>query len=156
MRLGEIIQAYRREHGISQRQFAASCEISNGYISMLEKGKNPRTEEAIIPSLAMLKKIADAMGTSLNELVLHAEDMKIYLSEEENASSHEALLLWAYRAQPELQEAVDRLLGLRGGEFVQLYAAAHSTEPAVDRLVSMEKDRWDALKSAPETDDPLL
>jgi transcriptional regulator with XRE-family HTH domain len=41
MTLGEYIKKYRSEHGLSQRQFANLCGVSNGYASMLEKGMNP-------------------------------------------------------------------------------------------------------------------
>ena len=44
MTLGELIQEYRKEHGMSQRQFAIACQLSNGYISMLERGENPKTK----------------------------------------------------------------------------------------------------------------
>ena len=43
MKIGDLIQKYRAEHDMSQRQFAIMCGLSNGYISMLEKGKNPKT-----------------------------------------------------------------------------------------------------------------
>lgn len=42
MTLGEIIMKYRAEHNLSQRQFAAQCQnVTNGYISMVEQGRNP-------------------------------------------------------------------------------------------------------------------
>ena len=37
MTLSDLVQEYRREHGLSQRQFASICGLSNGYISMLEQ-----------------------------------------------------------------------------------------------------------------------
>lgn len=43
MTLGEIIVKYRLEHGLSQRQFALRCGLSNGYIAMIEKNRNPAT-----------------------------------------------------------------------------------------------------------------
>lgn len=80
MTLGQIIKQYRTEHHLSQRQFAILCGVSNGYISMLEEGKNPKTNEPIIPSLMTLKKLASAMAMTLDELMIAADEMPITLS----------------------------------------------------------------------------
>lgn len=69
MELGEKIKAYRREHDISQREFARRCNLSNGYISMLESGNNPATGESISPTITILKSIAAAMCVSTQELL---------------------------------------------------------------------------------------
>ena len=69
MELGEKIKAYRREHNISQREFARRCNLSNGYISMLENGNNPATGESISPTITILKSIAAAMCVSTTELL---------------------------------------------------------------------------------------
>ena len=81
MTLGKIIKEYREKNHLSQRQFALTCDVSNGYISMLEEGRNPKTNEPIVPSLATMKKLAKAMGMSLNDLMSQVDDMEISLSE---------------------------------------------------------------------------
>jgi len=81
MTLGMIIKEYRERNRLSQRQFALMCDVSNGYISMLEEGRNPKTNEPIVPSLATMKKLAKAMGMSLNDLMSKADDMEISLSD---------------------------------------------------------------------------
>ena len=78
--IGEVIRRYREDHNLSQRQFALKCNISNGYISMLEKGINPKTNEPIMPSIAALKAISSAMNISLNDLLIQADDMPVNLS----------------------------------------------------------------------------
>lgn len=80
MTIGEVIRRYREDHNLSQRQFALKCNISNGYISMLEKGINPKTNEPIMPSIAALKAISSAMNISLNDLLIQADDMPVNLS----------------------------------------------------------------------------
>ena len=80
MTIGEVIRRYREDHNLSQRQFALKCNISNGYISMLEKGINPKTNEPIMPSIAALKAISSAMNISLNDLLIQADDMPVKLS----------------------------------------------------------------------------
>ena len=81
MKLGEIIKNYRREHSMSLRDFAQSCGMSHSYISMLEDGKNSKTGEPMVPTLASLKKIATALGMTLNELMSIADDMPVMLKQ---------------------------------------------------------------------------
>ena len=78
MTIGEIIRVYRKEHGLSQRQFANLCgDVSNGYISMIEHGKNPVNGKPIILSVEKVAMFARAMGMSMNQLVEMADDMPI-------------------------------------------------------------------------------
>jgi len=78
MTIGEIIREYRKEHGLSQRQFASLCgDVSNGYISMIERGKNPVNGKPIILSVEKVAMFAHAMGMSMNQLVEMADDMPI-------------------------------------------------------------------------------
>ena len=69
MTLSDFVKEYRKEHDLSQRQFAAICGLSNGYISMLERNLNPKTGLPLTPSLPALKKISTAMGMSLGDLL---------------------------------------------------------------------------------------
>lgn len=79
MTLRELVITFRAEKDLSQRQFAALCGLSNGYISMLEKNVNPKTGLPVTPSLPALKKIARGMGLTLNDLFLKADDMPVDL-----------------------------------------------------------------------------
>lgn len=78
-KLADIIVEFRQEHDLSQRQFAQQSGLSNGYISMLEKGINPATQKPVTPTLPQLKKLAGAMGKTVAELMEEAEDMPIDL-----------------------------------------------------------------------------
>lgn len=74
MTLGDLIYQYRVDHHISQRAFAQRCNVSNVYISMLEKNNNPSTGKPIIPSVTQLKAIASAMGYTLDEIMRMVDD----------------------------------------------------------------------------------
>lgn len=87
MTLRELVITYRNEKGMSQRQFATACGLSNGYISMLEKNVNPKTGLPVTPSLPALKKIAMGMGLTLNDLFLQADDMPVDLLAEGSEKS---------------------------------------------------------------------
>lgn len=80
MTLADYISQYRSSHGLSQRKFAEQCGLSNGYISMLEKGLNPNTNKPIVPSLLQLQKLADGMSTPLMQLLEEVEDIPVDLS----------------------------------------------------------------------------
>lgn len=80
MLLKDIIVQYREVNNLSQRAFAARCNVTNGYISMLENGKNPSTGKPVVPSIAKLAKIAEGMGMSLHELLQSADDMEVDVS----------------------------------------------------------------------------
>ena len=69
MKLGEIIKNYRETNKLSLNDFAIRTGYSKTYISMLENNYNPSTKKPIIPTPITLKKCADAMSMSLNELV---------------------------------------------------------------------------------------
>ena len=77
MKLGDLIREYRDSHDLSQRQFANQCDLSNGYISILEKGINPSTGKPVTPTLPQLKKLADGMRMTLSELFEKADDMPL-------------------------------------------------------------------------------
>lgn len=79
MKLGDLIREYRDSHDLSQRQFANQCDLSNGYISILEKGVNPSTGKPVTPTIPQLKKLASGMGMTLSELFDKADDMPIDL-----------------------------------------------------------------------------
>ena len=82
MTIGEIVKLYREEHGLSQRQFAERCgDITNGYVSMIEQGKNPSTGKPIVPSIEKVASLARAMGLTLHQLLDMADDSPVTISE---------------------------------------------------------------------------
>lgn len=78
MRLGELIKQYRDKHGLSQRSFAAKCGgITNGYISMIESERSPRTNKAPRLSLDKLYAIAHGLDMTPHELFKLVDDMQV-------------------------------------------------------------------------------
>jgi len=80
MTLGALIQSYRQENRLSQRQFALRCGLSNGTISFLERGLNPQTRQPITPTLPVLQKLAAGMELSLGELFRLVDDLPVELA----------------------------------------------------------------------------
>ena len=67
-RLGEMLKAKRESMGMSLRDFAKICGMSHAYIKNIEDG-DPRTGKDIIPSLSSIKKLAPALGITVEELL---------------------------------------------------------------------------------------
>ena len=80
MRLGEIIADYCRDHGLSYRQFALQCGVTNGYISMVVNGANPKTGKPLKPTIESYSKLAAGMGMSTNELFEMMDDAPVSLA----------------------------------------------------------------------------
>lgn len=83
MTLGDIVKKYREENNISMESFSQKCNLSKGYISMLEKNKNPNTGKPIRPSLLTIKSVASAMNIDVNDLIALLEDQEIKLSSDD-------------------------------------------------------------------------
>lgn len=104
MKFGEFVKQYRKEHDMSQRTFAKICGVSNGYISMIEKGENPKTHEPIKPSLEMLHTISSGIGITMHELLSQIDDIDVDISGQRKMPAPESGLSEARRA---LLNAID-------------------------------------------------
>lgn len=91
MKLSDLIIQYRQEHHLSQRQFALQCGVSNGYISMIENGVNPKTGQPMVPSMQHYAKIAKGMHTTINDLFSMIDDAPVSLKTETPASDRSGL-----------------------------------------------------------------
>lgn len=69
MTLGDLVKKYRTAHRLSMEEFAERAGLTKGYISMLEKNKNPQSGKPIAPSLESFRGVAAAMGININELI---------------------------------------------------------------------------------------
>lgn len=63
MTLGELLKEHRCAHGLSLRAFSQKAGISHSEVLRIEKGLRAA------PSLHTLIRLADAMGTPLEELL---------------------------------------------------------------------------------------
>jgi transcriptional regulator with XRE-family HTH domain len=64
--LGAFIRAERSAAGLSLRDLAARAELSNAYLSQVERGRHA-------PSIKVLKSVADALGLPLVALLEEAD-----------------------------------------------------------------------------------
>ena len=61
-KLGDNMKRIRTRKKMSQGDIARALDVDRGYISNIENGKKN-------PTLATIKKLADALGISANELL---------------------------------------------------------------------------------------
>lgn len=135
MTLGDLIKQYRKENNYSMERFAKRCGLSKSYISMLEANKDPRGKQ-IVPRIETVIKVADAMNTTLDELIAELdynfavrinneivseewesdaaveEDLESTKGDREEALNEYAKKLYEnyQQASPEIRQAVDLLL----------------------------------------------
>lgn len=96
MKLGEYIKLYRQENKITMDEFAQRCGLSKAYISMLEKGRHPQNNKKIAPTIDTYKKIAAAIGCSLQDLFSALDSDDVSLDSNNNALSEREMRLLAY------------------------------------------------------------
>lgn len=69
MTLGDLVKEYREKQNISMEEFSKMCNLSKGYISMLENNINPRNNKPIAPTLPTIRKIAVAMNEEVDSIL---------------------------------------------------------------------------------------
>ena len=67
--IGDLIKKYRKEHNLSMEEFGKRCGLSKAYISLIERGKNTRSNKPIVPSIDTVKSIAEALGLDIDTLL---------------------------------------------------------------------------------------
>jgi transcriptional regulator with XRE-family HTH domain len=79
--LGEFIKAQRALNQMSQRELARLADLSDTYLSQLERGRHE-------PSLSVLRALAESLGIRPDELILYAAGVPLRT---EPVSSEEAI-----------------------------------------------------------------
>ena len=141
--------------GLSPNGVAKELSISSGSVTKWKTGT--------IPQNGTLKKIAIFFDVSVDYLLGKDEQEKKPTVKGE-LTEQDRILLDAYHAQPEIQKAVDRLLGIedqrilgteRDGKVILFKAAASQNHQATE-IVEMDAEKWKKIKESPKTDDSLL
>lgn len=96
--IGIRIRKYRELRGLSQKELADLIGVSNSRVSNWEQGINR-------PNADIISDLCKALDVSPSELL----DIQIST---DSLNEQERKLISAYRSRPELQEAVNILLGI--------------------------------------------
>jgi transcriptional regulator with XRE-family HTH domain len=97
--LGSFIRAQRQMANLSLRQLSALTEVSNPYLSQIERGLHE-------PSMRVLKSIAEALNVSAETLLTQAGLVNEATGDEQVGETTEA----AIRSDRRLSEAQKRAL----------------------------------------------
>ncbi len=76
MNIGEAIKRLRLENNLTQEELAARCELSKGFISLLER-------DLTSPSIATLMDILDTLGTDIQSFFKPDQEEKIVFTKED-------------------------------------------------------------------------
>jgi XRE family transcriptional regulator, master regulator for biofilm formation len=63
LQIGKMLKERREGLGLTREQLARKAKVTTAYVSMMEAGKRKN------PSLAVLQRLAKALGVSLTELL---------------------------------------------------------------------------------------
>ena len=76
MEIGEKIKRLRLQRGLTQEELADRCELSKGFISLLER-------DLTSPSIATLTDVLECLGTDLAAFFTEHTEEKLVFSEED-------------------------------------------------------------------------
>ena len=76
MEIGEKIRRLRLQRGLTQEELADRCELSKGFISLLER-------DLTSPSIATLTDILECLGSDLPAFFSEQRDEKLVFTEED-------------------------------------------------------------------------
>ena len=79
--MGDYIKAQRAVNQLSQRGLARMADLSDSYMSQLERGRHE-------PSISVLRALAESLGISPDELLLYAAGLP---TRTEKTTSEEAI-----------------------------------------------------------------
>lgn len=74
MELGKSIRRLRLQRGLTQEELADRCELSKGFISLLER-------DLTSPSVATLTDILESLGTDLRAFFAEEDDEKLVFTD---------------------------------------------------------------------------
>lgn len=110
MELGEKIKQLRLQCDLTQEELASRCELSKGYISQLEN-------DLTSPSIATLKDILTAVGSSLKEFFSEVDvDEKVVFTDQdfiEKVTDSQVLNWLVPNAQKNMMEPIHLVLNPR-------------------------------------------
>ena len=83
MEIGEKIKRLRLQRGLTQEELANRCELSKGFISLLER-------DLTSPSIATLDDVLECLGTDLASFFSVQPEEKLVFSEEDTYVKEDA------------------------------------------------------------------
>lgn len=148
MVLGDKLRRMRLQKGLTQEELADRCELSKGFISLLER-------DLTSPSIATLSDILECLGSGLRAFFNEREDEKVVfcaqdMSVKEDAEELRGSITWLVSgAQGNAMEPIQVIIGPGGqtaqddpheGEEFGLVLSGAVTIVLGDRMLRARKD----------------
>lgn len=150
--LQDRIKQRRLECGYTLAELAELLNVKEATVQRYESGEIKNIKHETIFKLSQILKCDPAylMGWKDDVLTSNKKQLELQLT------THECELVEAYRQMPQMQAAVDRLLGIKETEpGIKVYRAARSDNNHEDEIITISAERLQRLKDAPETDEDL-
>ncbi len=144
------------EKKISDAELCSKAHINKSAVTDWKKGKTKSY-------MRHLPDIANALDTTVDYLLGKTDqnDLQAFSDSTNNffVSEPEKNLILAYRARPDMQNAVNTLLGIKNvnsaDKKIPVYRAARSSDDHEDEMTYMSEERVQRIINAPETDEKL-
>ena len=136
--------------GKSPNAVAKELSIASGTVSEWRKGRKPQN--------STIKKIAGYFGVPVeyfkedsSPAVVSSVSGKLIVGNP--LTSHEHSVIMAYRAHPEMQLAIDKLLGIDESSNLPVHTAANSDNKVYDEYTNLDNEEFMAMKDEPRRED---
>lgn len=111
IKIGERIQARRKELNLTQEMIANRLSLNKSTIARYESGAVEKIKLPVIQAMAQILDVnPDWLALKTDKKGCYADCVDI--TKNIQLSKHEAYLILAYREHPDMQKSVDRLLGI--------------------------------------------
>lgn len=139
----------RQDKKLNMKQTAAALKMPyTTYVSYEKDEREPNSE--------ILVQLANFFDCSVDYLIGRSKHIKVQGSFTNiNLSNHEKKVITSYRQKPEMQPAVDRLLGIDEAGYVPVAVAARSTENKPVEITYISKEKLKQLDNAESSENEV-
>ena len=146
MDIGKMINQRRTELGLTLEEVGKVVGVSKSTVKKWEDGfisNMKRDKIALLAKVLKLNPVAFITGDV-------SAEVKIF-----DLNSHEKKVVTAYRNKPEMQPAVDKLLGVADDEMIALPTAARSVDNRPVGIEYISKEKLERIRNAKSVEDEV-
>lgn len=147
IKIGERIQARRKELNLTQEMIANRLSLNKSTIARYESGAVEKIKLPVIQAMAQILDVnPDWLALKTDKKGCYADCVDI--TKNIQLSKHEAYLILAYREHPDMQKSVDKLLGIEPQE--KLYIIEKAARNGDNSPLVVTDSKLKELENLPE------
>lgn len=147
IKIGERIQARRKELNLTQEMIANKLSLNKSTIARYESGAVEKIKLPVIQAMAQILDVnPDWLALKTDKKGCYADCVDI--TKNIQLSKHEAYLILAYREHPDMQKSVDKLLGIEPEE--KLYIIEKAARNGDNSPLVVTGSKLEELENLPE------